>query len=171
VTGAVPSPYHGPKALTADHDVSLFDCTKPLLDHWLKSRAIANEGRASRTYVMTKGQDVVAYYSLAAGSVTLAEMARKYRHNLPNPAPVMILGRLAVDHRHAGAGLGASLLRNAMQRTLSISLETGVRMLIVHAIDDEAAAFYVKYGFHAFPAGSRALFLPIETLEAAITPA
>jgi GNAT superfamily N-acetyltransferase len=168
VIDAVPSRYIGPEALAYDHNMSAFDCGKPPLDHWLKDRALANEGRASRTYVISDGQEVVAYYSLATGSVALGEIARKYRHNLPNPAPVMILGRLAVDRRHAGAGLGGSLLRNAMRRTLDVSIQAGVRMMIVHAIDDQAMAFYVKFGFHEFPMGSRVMFLPIETLAASL---
>jgi GNAT superfamily N-acetyltransferase len=165
--------YAAPVPITPDHRLDCFDCGKPPLDVWLKTRALDNEGRASRTYVVTvmtgvQAGEVVGYYTLATGGVTLGEIRSKHRHNLPNPVPVMVLGRLAVDHRHRGQAIGPSLLREAMQRTLDISRSAGVRMLMVHAIDDDAVAFYLRYGFHNFPAGSRTMFLPIETIAAAL---
>lgn len=135
--------------------------------------ALNNEGRASRTYVVaacagpTAGE-VVAYYALATGGLTLVEIARKHRHNMPNPVPVLVLGRLAVDRRHARAGIGKALLRQAIQRTLEVSRTAGVRMLVVHAIDDEAAAFYAHHGFRAFPAAGLTMLLPVETLAEAL---
>lgn len=167
-------PYAAPVPLKADHPVGGFDCGKPPLNEWLKLRAFDNEGRASRTYVVVatagpQAGEVVGYYTLATGGVALSEIRGKHRHNLPNPVPVMVLGRLAVDRRHHGHALGPALLREAMGRTLDISRSAGVRMLTVHAIDDEAVAFYLRYGFHVFPAGSRTLFLPIETIAAALT--
>lgn len=165
--------YSAPVPLTADHRIEGFDCGKPKLTDWLKAYALDNEGRSSRTYVVaanTEGLagDVVGYYTLATGGVTRSEMPRKIRHDLPNPVPVMILGRLAVDERHQKKGIGPAMLREAMQRTLEISRSTGVRALMVHAIDDEAVTFYLKYGFDLFPADSRTMFLPIETLAAAL---
>lgn len=171
-SGSTNHPYTAPVPITAEHRLDGFESGKPPLDDWLKARALDNEGRASRTYVVTAGgdahHDVIAYYTLATGGVTLREIRRKDRHNLPNPVPVMVLGRLAVDRRHHGQGLGSALLREAMQRTLDISRSVGVRMLLVHAIDDEAVAFYLRYGFHIFPAGSRTMFLPIETIAEAL---
>lgn len=165
--------YAAPVPISPDHRLDGFDCGKPPLDAWLKIRALDNEGRASRTYVVTATMgaqtgEVVGYYTLATGGVTLGEIRRRHRHNLPNPVPVMVLGRLAVDQRHRGHAIGPSLLREAMQRTLDISRSAGVRMLMVHAIDDDAVAFYVRYGFHIFPAGSRTMFLPVETIAAAL---
>jgi GNAT superfamily N-acetyltransferase len=113
-------------------------------------------------------RDVVGYYTLATGGVTRSEMPRKIRHDLPNPVPVMILGRLAVDERHQKKGIGPAMLTEAMQRILEISQSAGVRALLVHAIDDEAVAFYLKYGFVLFPRDGRTMFLPIETLAAAL---
>ena len=78
-----------------------------------------------------------------------------------------LLGCLAVDERHQRKGIGPALLREAMQRTLEISQSAGVRALMVHAIDDEAV-FYLRYGFVTFPADSRTMFLPIETLAASL---
>ena len=161
--------YVPPVAITRDHGIEGFDCGKLSLNDWLKTRALDNEGRASRTYVVVErasppaGQ-VVGYYTLATGGVALSEIRGKYRHNLPNPVPVIVLGRLAVDHRHHGFGIGPAMLREAMQRTLDISQAAGARMLMVHAIDDDAAAFYLRYGFHVFPTGSRTMFLPVETI-------
>lgn len=165
--------YGAPTPITADHRLDGFDCGKPQLDDWLKAHAFDNEGRSSRTYVVAAqaGADAgnaVAYYTLANGSVTRAEVPRKIRQGLPNPVPVMVLGRLAVDRNHGGKGIGPALLREAMQRTLEASQIAGLRALIVHAIDDDAVGFYAKYGFQLFPAGSRTMFLPIETLRQAL---
>lgn len=165
--------YSPPTPITADHRLEGFSCGKPPLDDWLRSHALDNEGKASRSYVVTArtGEDagsVVAYYTLAVGSVTREEVPRKLRHGLPNPVPVMVLGRLAVDERHNGRGIGPGLLREAMQRTLQTAEIAGVRALIVHATDDDAVGFYSKYGFRIFPAGTRTLFLPIETVRQAM---
>jgi GNAT superfamily N-acetyltransferase len=171
--GAPRPPYAAPTPVTADHRLDGFDCGKLPLDSWLKAHALDNEGKASRTYVIDAklGEDagnVVAYYTLAFGSITREEVPKKVRQGLPNPVPVMVLGRLAVDKRHAGKGLGPALLREALQRTAEASRIGGLRALIVHAIDDDAVAFYTKYGFQIFPAGSRTLFLPIETVRQSI---
>lgn len=166
-------PYSAPVPLTAEHRIDGFDCGKPELTDWLKAHALENEGRSSRTYVVVantgpQAGDTVGYYTLATGGVTRSEIPRKIRHDLPNPVPVMMLGRLAVDERHPKKGLGPAMLREAMQRTLDISQAAGVRALMVHAIDDEAVTFYLKYGFVIFPTDSRTMFLPIETLAAAL---
>lgn len=166
-------PYARPTPITADHRLDLFNCAKPSLDEWLRTRALDNEDKASRTYVVTAltgeaAGNVVAYYTLAYGSIIREEVPRNIRHGLPNPVPVMVLGRLAVDRNHNGKGIGAALLREAMQRTAEASRIAGLRALIVHAIDDGAVGFYAQYGFQLFPAGSRTLLLPIETLRAAI---
>ncbi len=150
-----------------------FECGKQPLDEWLKAHALANEDKASRTYVVAiqSGEDagnVIAYYALAYGSLILAEVPRKIRQGLPNPVPVMVLGRLAVDRSHTGKGLGPALLREAMQRTAQASDIAGLRALIVHAIDDEAVSFYAKFGFQIFPPGTRTMILPIEVLRQAL---
>ena len=172
VTGGVPpSAYAEPAPIKPDHRIEGFDSGKAPLDTWLRARALDNEGRASRSYVVVantgpQAGEVVAYYSLATGGVTLREIRGKYRHNLPNPVPVMVLGRLAVDRRHTGVGLGKALLRQAMLRTLDIAQSAGVRLLMVHAIDDDAVAFYLRYRFRMFPPGSRTMYLPVEEIAA-----
>lgn len=171
--GGSKPPYAPPVPIHADDRLDRFESGNKALDDWLRAHALENEDKASRTYVVTAqvGADaghVVAYYTLAYGSVVRAEMPRKIRQGLPNPVPVMVLGRLAVDRRHGGKGIGPSLLREAMQRTIEASRIAGLRALIVHAIDDDAVGFYAKYGFQIFPAGTRTMFLPIETLHQAI---
>lgn len=169
-----PRPCYGaPRPITADHRLDGFDCGKAPLDSWLKAHALDNEGKASRTYVVQARMgedigDVVAYYTLAYGSIIREEVPKKIRQGLPNPVPVMVLGRLAVDRRHAGKGIGPGLLREAMQRTAEASQIGGLRALIVHAIDDDAVNFYTKFGFQVFPAGTRTLFLPTETVRQSI---
>jgi GNAT superfamily N-acetyltransferase len=171
--GGPKRPYTQPEPITAGHRLDSFACGKQPLDDWLKAHALANEDKASRTYVVAvqagdSAGDVAAYYALAYGSLILAEVPRKIRHGLPNPVPVMVLGRLAVDQKHSGQGLGPALLREAMQRTAQAAEIAGLRALIVHAIDDEAVSFYAKYGFQIFPAGTRTMILPIEALRQAI---
>lgn len=167
------APYDRPRPISGDDNLQAFNCGKQALDDFPKHKALKNEGKASRTYVVCSagGEDagrVVAYSSLAAGAVAHEEVPGWAKRNMPNPIPVFILGRLAVDSRHQAKGLGSALLREAMQRTLEASRQVGARALIVHAIDDEATNFYVGYGFQRFPIDSRTLFLPIETLVEAL---
>ena len=171
--GASRPAYGSPTPITVDHRIDGFDCGKAPLDEWLKAHALENEGKASRSYVVVAqagehAGSVVAYYTLANGSVTRAEVPRKIRQGLPNPVPIMVLGRLAVDKNHTGSGIGPGLLREAMQRTWQASQIAGIRALLVHAIDDDAVGFYAKYGFQIFPSESRTMFLHIETLQQAI---
>jgi GNAT superfamily N-acetyltransferase len=166
--------YCAPRPIDAADDVARFTCGKPPLDRFLKRRALSNEGKASRTYVVTarSGRDagkVVAYYTLAAGAVAREEAPGWAKRNMPSPVPVIVVGRLAVDSDHQGQGLGQSLLREAMKRALDASRQIGARALIVHAINDEAAGFYLPFGFQRFPAESANLFLAIETIAQALS--
>lgn len=155
--------------LTERHDVSQFDCGKPPLDEWLRQRALKNEGRASRCFVVCDGVQVVGYYALAAGSVGAEETPRALRRNMPRPIPVLVLGRLAVDRRYHGKGIGPGLLKDALRRALSVAGNVGARAILVHAIDREVASFYTQYGFKPFPEGELTFFLPIEEVAAALT--
>jgi ribosomal protein S18 acetylase RimI-like enzyme len=114
------------------------------------------------------GSRVVGYYAIAAGAVMRSSFPRKLRHGLPDPVPVLVLGRLAVDGEFERRGIGSHLLKEAMQRILALSEAVGLRAIFVHAVDDEAVAFYVRYGFVQFPAGERTLFLPVETIAASL---
>lgn len=166
------SRYAPPRPIRSDDQLEGFDCGKAPLNDFLRRRALRNEGRASRTYVVTlmggRDAEVVAYYSLAAGAVRFDQAPPKLRRNMPNPIPVMLLGRMAADLRHAGKGLGRGMLKDAVKRVLGTSRQVGVRALMVHAIDDEAVTFYGQFGFQAFPAGGPTLFLPVEVLAEAI---
>lgn len=154
-----------PTPLTVNHQVDDFECGEATLAHWLKTRALRNERRgASRTYVVCVDQRVVAYYCLATGSVA-SELAPGYiRRNMPDPIPVMVLGRLAVDSAWQGHGLGKAILRNAILRTLQVSEIVGVKALLVHALSDQAVFFYESQGFHPSPTNPRTLFLPLSEI-------
>ena len=137
-----------PKSLTAAHDVSAFDCGAPSLDEWLKRRALGNQrAGASRTYVVCRGRTVVGYYALAAGSIAHAEAPGRIKRNMPDPVPMMVLGRLAVDRSVKGRGLGAGLLKDAVLRVMQAADIVGIRGILVDAIDDAARAFYERFGF------------------------
>ncbi len=155
-----------PERITPAHDVAQFSCGRESLDLWLKKRAPSNNGRTSQTFVVTIGSRVVGYYCLAAGSVSLGEAPSAMRRNSIDPIPVVLLGRLAVDDTCKGMGLGADLLRDAILRSLMIAKEVGVRALLVHALDDKAAAFYSHHGFIVSPISPLVLMLPLDRAAA-----
>jgi GNAT superfamily N-acetyltransferase len=142
-----------PQPLAQVHDLSAFDCGEPILNEWLKRRAIANQVTgASRTFVVAGDRNqVLAYYTLAAGAVARANAAGSVRRNMPDPIPVMVLGRLAVDRSCQGQQLGSALLKDAFLRTVGVSENVGVRALLVHAINDAAKQFYIRRGFQPSP--------------------
>ncbi len=154
-----------PALLTQDHQVHAFDCGEAVLDEWLKRRALANNiSGASRTFVVADDyHEVMGYYALAAGAVTHQESNRTIRQNMPDPIPVMVLARLAVDIRAKGMKLGAALLRDALQRCIQVSQNAGVRALLVHALNDKARQFYEHYGFKAAPTHPMTLMLSIRS--------
>lgn len=154
-----------PALLTQDHQVHAFDCGEAVLDEWLKRRALANNiSGASRTFVVADDHhEVMGYYALAAGAVTYQESNRAIRQNMPDPIPVMVLARLAVDIRAQGMKLGAALLRDALQRCIQVSQNAGVRALLVHALNDKARQFYEHYGFKAAPTHPMTLMLSIRS--------
>ncbi len=141
-----------PEHLTARHDLAAFDSGIPALDDWLKRRALPNEqAGGSRTYVVCTGGRVVGYYALATGGVAQAAAPGRIRRNMPDPVPVMVLGRLAIDRAYQGRGLGAGLLRDAILRTVQAADIAGIRAILVHAISEEAKRFYERHGFVASP--------------------
>jgi GNAT superfamily N-acetyltransferase len=104
----------------------------------------------------------VGFYCLAAGAVQHQGAPRKLRQNSPDPIPVVIIGRLAVDKTLQGQGIGRGLLKDALQRITKASELVGARAVLVHAVDQEAVPFYARYGFRAFPLGNQTLFLTID---------
>lgn len=152
---------HAPEPLSPEHQVNSFACGEPVLDEWLKRRALGNQtSGASRTFVVTTSQkEVMGYYALAAGAVAHQDATRSIRQNMPDPVPVMVLARLAVDARVQGMKLGAAMLQDALQRCVLVSQNTGVRAMLVHALNDRARQFYEYYGFKASPTHSMTLML------------
>ena len=142
-----------PAPLTAEHDTSAFTCRHESLSAWLSKRALANAASgASRTYVVCDGQRrVVGYYALAAGSIATSAAPGGLRRNMPDPLPVIVLGRLAVHRDWSGRGIGSGLLKDAVLRCIQAAGLIGVRALLCHVIDDEAKAFYLKHGFAESP--------------------
>lgn len=164
------SQYSPPVPLTAAHDLSEFDCGEPALNDWLRERALKNESRFSRTYVVCAGKRVVAFVSISAGSVERARAPGKMRRNAPESIPISVIGRLAVSRDHAGKGLGADLVADALRRIAVASQSIGIGAVIVHAKNDSAKRFYLRCAeFIEYPADSRILFLPIETVVAAFS--
>ena len=133
-----------PQPLTTAHRLDEFSCGEPVLDDWLRRRAMSNQARgASRTFVVTDANGrVYGYYAMAAGAVSQQMATGGVRRNMPEPIPVMVLARLAVDHRAHGIKLGGALLQDAVNRALVVSQNTGVRALLVHSLDDRAKSFY-----------------------------
>ena len=142
-----------PQPIRSDDDASSFDSGEPALDDWLRRRALRNESAgASRTYVVLEdAMRIVGYYTLSTGAITCAEVTGKVRRNMPDPIPVMVLGRLAIDMSWQGKGLGRDLLRDATLRTLQAATIAGIRALLVHALNDRAAEFYRRAGFQPSP--------------------
>ncbi|UMY19763.1 GNAT family N-acetyltransferase [Methylobacterium organophilum] len=157
-----------PVPLSPRHDPSEFDCGEPALNDWLRHRALKNESRFSRTYVVCEGERVVAYVCISAGAVERAAAPGRFRRNAPDAIPVSVIGRLAVDRRHAGKGLGGDLLADALRRIAAASRSIGIGAVLVQAKSEAARGFYwAQAEFIEYPVDSLVLFLPIETVIAA----
>ena len=154
-----------PHPIMGTHDLSLFDCGVPVLDDWLRERALKNESRFSRTYVVCDGARVAGYYCLSAGAVQREAAPGKLRRNAPDSVPVSIIGRLAVDRDYAGRGLGASLLADALRRIAGAAQSIGIAAVLVQAKDEAARACYLAQAeWLELPAGSRTLWLPVRVV-------
>lgn len=140
-----------PEPLSIGHRIDAFDCGEPVLDEWLRKRALGNQSSgASRTFVVADASGrVMGYYALAAGAVAHETATSAVRRNMPDPVPVLVLGRLAVDRQAQGMKLGASLLQDAVKRAIGVSADAGIRALLVHALSEPAKQFYLHYGFQA----------------------
>jgi GNAT superfamily N-acetyltransferase len=164
-------PVGAPEHLTAQHNVSTFDSGVPELDVWLTRRALANEASgASRTYVVSADGRVVGYYALATGAVAQQHATGKVRRNMPEPIPVMVLGRLAVDLAHQGRGLGSALLRDALLRMLNAATIVGIRAVLLHAVSDDVRRFYEGAGFSRSPVDPMTLMITLAGVERALGP-
>ena len=157
-----------PEHLTAEHDLAGFDCGVPELDDWLKRRALQNEAsRAARTFVVVADGRVVGYYALATGAVAHRAATGRVRRNMPEPIPVMVLARLAVDREYQGSGLGTGLLRDALFRTLRAADIAGIRAVLLHAVSDDAKRFYLHHGFAESPVDPMTMMIALADVEKA----
>ena len=152
---------NAPQPLAATHILDGFGCGEAVLDEWLKRRAITNQmSGASRTFVVAdQDSRVFGYCAMAAGAGSHQVATSLVRRNMPDPIPVMVLARLAVDHRAQGIKLGASLLQDAVNRAVMVSRNAGARALLVHAFHDRAKDFYENYGFQSPPLHPMTLML------------
>lgn len=157
-----------PARISEKHVLDNFDCGVPSLDEWLRKRGIENDRcGASRTYVLCDGEAVVGYYCLATGAVDRDEAPSAMRRNMPDPIPVVVLGRLAVDRRFQGKGIGRALLRDAVQGAMQVAEIAGAVALIVHAISADARSFYLSWGFSDWPWQPMTLYLVLRTVRQA----
>lgn len=142
-----------PEPLTNGHDLEQFECGKSVLDKWLVNQALENEKRgASRTYVVcTDDLRVIGYFCLANGSIAKEESPGKLGYRMPNPLPVILLGRLAVDLNYQGMGIGMGMLQDAFFRARKAAELSAAGALLVHALDDEAKQFHQHHGFMQSP--------------------
>ena len=157
-----------PAPPAASHQLDDFDCGEAALDDWLKRRALANQSSgASRTFVVADQDGIVCgYYAMAAGAVAHQLATSSVRRNMPDPVPVMVLARLAVDRRAQGQRLGGSLLKDAVSRAVAVSHIAGVRALLVHALHEKAKQFYEHYGFAPSPIHPMTLMLRLSSVTA-----
>ncbi len=154
-----------PEPVRADHHLADFDSGETTLDDWLKRRALDNDQcGASRTFVVHQENIVIGYYSLATGSITSQQAPGKIKRNMPNPIPVMVLGRLAIDKRWQGQGIGPALLKDALLRTIKVSCDAGIKALLVHALSNMAKHFYKRYGFIESPFEPMTLMLSLKDM-------
>ncbi len=160
-----------PRPIAAGDKLSEFNSGEEALDRWLRGRARGNEkSGASRTMICVTDSGIVAgYYCLSSSALTVSDGPAKLVQGQPDPVPVVLLGRLAVDRQFAGRGLGFSLLRHAVLRAIEASETLGIRAMLVHALTDEVVPFYEKFGFTRFPGQSHTLYLLIADARETIT--
>ena len=160
--------FEGPRPVDPEDALAEFHCGNQSLDGWLGERALAAErARTARTYIVTDNVTgrVAGYYCLSASSVARGEVGGGWlARNVPDPIPVILLGRLAVDLRYQGEGLGAALLKSALRKAVAAASVIGSRALLVDAADEQAVDFYVHFGFRRLPAKPSTLFLPTDRL-------
>ena len=155
-----------PEPISTNHQIGDFISGVVSLDEWLKRRARANKASgAARTFVVCEADKVISYYALASGSVTVAGAPGRFRRNMPDPIPVVVLARLAVDRAYHGRGLGRALVRDAARRVVHAADAIGIRGIVVHAISDDAKAFYLALGFDPSPIEPMTLMITLADIR------
>lgn len=158
--------FGAPEPITEAHDVAAFSSGNEVLDQWLKERALDNERRgATRTFVVAADRRVLGYYSLAVSAIHRRQATGRVRRNMPDPIPAMLLARLAVDRTVAGRRLGRALLRDAMLRTLQAAEAAGIRILLVHAANEDAKRWYRQFDFDESPTDPLHLMLLLDDVR------
>jgi GNAT superfamily N-acetyltransferase len=158
-----------PTPLADGHQLGAFNSCVPILDDWLRRRARGNQASgASRTFVICADDVVVGYYALASGAVSAAAASGRFRRNMPEPIPVAVLGRLAVDQAWHKQGIGRALFRDSALRVMQAAETIGIRGMLVHAISDEAKAFYLALGLSESPLEPMTLMVTLTDLRAAL---
>ncbi len=158
-----------PEKIRKDHNLEGFNSGQSDIDKWLRRHAIQNEDTgAFRTYVICSEGRVVGYYALATGAGEKAKALRKVKQNMP--IPVMVIGRLAVDQKHQGCGMGRGLLRDAVLRIIQADDIVGVRAILVHALTEDAKKFYQRCcGFNESPVDPMTLMITVADAAKALT--
>jgi GNAT superfamily N-acetyltransferase len=155
-----------PTPLSIDHKLEPFDSGESSLGDWLKKRALKNQASgASRCFVIGNSKQVIGYYSLSAGAISHEKAPKTMRRNMPDPRPVLLLGRLAIDKNYHNQGLGSALLRDAMIRAVSVAGDAGVFAILVHALSEQAKRFYMSRGFVESPLQPMTLMMTLETVR------
>ena len=163
------APFSPPEPLSDDHQTEAFASGEPVLDEWLRRRARANQASgAFRTYIVCEERHVVGYYALASAAIAQTGVPGKFRRNMPDPIPVVVLARLAVDREHQGQGLGRALFRDGARRVANAADTIGIRGIVVHAISQEARKFYIALGFDPCPGEGMTLVVTLKDLRATL---
>lgn len=155
-----------PSPITANDILENFNSGEPSLDEWLKKRALKNQvSGASRCFVVKSNNEVIAYYTLSAGAIGHETVPKAMKRNMPDPLPILLLGRLAVDQRYHNQGIGKALLRDAILRAVMVASDAGVVAILVHALSEQAKRFYLSQGFVVSPIQPMTLFMTLETIR------
>jgi GNAT superfamily N-acetyltransferase len=162
-----------PILLSSEHELAGFDCGKAPLNDFLIKYALPNQASGgARTYVLTRGKRVIGYYSLAPASVAPDNApARVLKGQGRYPVPVILMARFALDLKEQGRGYGRTLFRDALRRALARAEAIGGRAFLVHAKDEEARAFYARFGMEASPTNPLHLFLLFKDIRKSLAAA
>lgn len=160
-----------PEELNSGHRVANFTCGQAALDDWLKRRALKSHlARDSRVYVVCNDAgEVVGYYAICSSVVARKDATPKIRRNAPDPVPMVLIARLAVCQDMQNRGIGSALIRDAIFRTINASAHVGVKGILLHAMDDEAASFYAHLGFQPSPVDSRLMMVRLKDIAAELS--
>jgi predicted N-acetyltransferase YhbS len=162
-------PFSAPEPLAETHELAEFTSGVASLDDWLKRRARGNQASgATRTFVVAEGRRVVAYFAIASGGIAVDSALGRFRRNMPDPIPVVLLGRLAIDSGWHGRGLGRALFRDCAGRVVHAADTIGVRGIVVHAISEHTKAFYMAIGFEPSPLDPMTLMVTLDDVQAAL---